>query len=287
MKITIVARGSKLSLKQCEIVIDALKSFFLDFNFEIKTIKSPGDIDQKTSLSNFNTQGIFVRNVEEALLSENADIAIHSAKDLPLKLADGTDICAVLPRGDCRDALVTLEEFEPAADDLFSVGTGSLRRIRELLSFYPLASFGDIRGNVDTRIQKLREGEFDAIMLAAAGLERLGFSKRDGLKIKRFSPDEFLPAPCQGIIAIQARKDSKVCELLKKIDDAKTHISFDTERYLLSLLDADCSMPIGVYSVADEQKITVRITSDGFNRAFGEDLLENRYKLIERLVRQL
>ncbi len=287
MKIKIAARGSSLSLKQCEMVKNALKSVFLDINFEQKTIVSAGDRDQKTSLSSFNTQGIFVKSVEEALLRGEADIAVHSAKDLPLKLADGAEICAVLPRGDCRDALVTLSDHEPTPNDLFSVGTGSLRRMRELSRLYPFASFGDIRGNIDTRIQKLRDKEFDGIILAAAGLERLGISENDGLRIKSFDPDEFLPAPCQGIIAIEAKSDSEACRLLRQIDDAKTHMILDTERYLLSLLDADCSKPIGVHTTINEDKIAMTITTDGFNRAFGEERIENRLKLVERLVGQL
>ncbi|MCI7804529.1 MAG: hydroxymethylbilane synthase [Oscillospiraceae bacterium] len=174
MKIKIGTRKSSLALAQTDMVIKSLHDVFPDIETEIVHITTKGDKILDKPLARIGGKGVFVSEIESALKSGEIDIAVHSAKDLPYKLAENLEISGVLKRGNYRDVLVTPAGKVPEKDSKFIVGTGSQRRRLNMQRIYPNAVFKEIRGNVDTRLRKLKSGEFDGIILAAAGLERLG-----------------------------------------------------------------------------------------------------------------
>ena len=197
-------RGSRLALAQTALVVDALRAAHPDARFEVREITTQGDRDTKP-LSEIGGQGVFTKAIEDALLRNEIDIAVHSMKDLPPRLTEGLTIAAVPKRGDPRDALVTkdgrkLADLTPGA----RIGTGSARRAVQLRAMRPDVECVDIRGNVDTRIRKVDEGEYDAIVVAMAGLERLGLTARAS---QIFSVEEMVPSPGQGALAVQVRTD--------------------------------------------------------------------------------
>jgi hydroxymethylbilane synthase len=287
MKIKIGTRKSKLAAAQTKMAAEALQSKFSDIKIEIVPIVTHGDRVLDKPLAQIGGKGVCVTEIEAALQSGDIDIAVHSAKDLPLKLSEEMEIPAVLPRGNHRDALVALSGKTPSEFDVFTVGTGSLRRMRNLSRSYPLAQYADLRGNVDTRISKLKSGEYDAVILAAAGLERLSLDENSGIEITQFESDRFLPAPCQGIVAVEARKGSEAAKLLEQIDDEKTRLCFETEREVLRLLDADCTMPVGAFAEVSGGRISLEVSADGIYFAGGSADISERFKLAERLVNSL
>lgn len=254
VKLKIGTRRSKLALVQTEMVISAIKAKFPDIDIETVYIVTKGDKILDKSLSVIGGKGVFIAEIEKALTSGEIDLAVHSAKDLPAELADGTVIGAVLHRGDARDVLVTRKNIPLKNNPV--IGTGSQRRKTQFLKIYPDAVFADIRGNVDTRLDKLADGLYDGIILAAAGLKRLGFENDERFDIRYFSTDEFIPSACQGIIAVQSRAN-EYNDILSLTDDYETHICFDTERKILRLENSDCSSPMGAYSFIDNGRIHI------------------------------
>lgn len=217
MTIKIGTRKSRLALAQTEMLIKTLKNRFPNVEIETVYISTTGDKTLDKPLAALGGKGVFIKELEMSLLSGETDVAVHSAKDLPTKIADGLEISAVLPRGSYGDVFVTRNNFE--IKDGFVIGTGSLRRKLFAEKIYPNAKFKDIRGNVDTRLKKLLNGEYDALVLAKAGLERLDLCNGEDYTVTPFDADEFLPAPCQGIVAIESRKNSEVSKMLAEISD--------------------------------------------------------------------
>lgn len=217
MTIKIGTRKSRLALAQTEMLIKTLKNRFPNVKIETVYISTTGDKTLDKPLTALGGKGVFIKELEMSLLSGETDVAVHSAKDLPTKIADGLEISAVLPRGSYGDVFVTRNAFE--IKDGFVIGTGSLRRKLFAEKIYPNAKFKDIRGNVDTRLKKLLNGEYDALVLAKAGLERLDLCNGEDYTVTPFDADEFLPAPCQGIVAIESRKNSEVSKMLAEISD--------------------------------------------------------------------
>lgn len=238
-------RGSKLALWQANHINNLLSASNSELEIEIQIIKTTGDAILNSPLSEIGGKGVFVKEIEEALLSKNIDIAVHSMKDVPTVLPAGLTIGAVVERHDPRDAFIsktglTLAELSEGS----RVGTGSLRRASQLLHHYPGIKIVPIRGNVDTRIRKLKEdGEFDAIVLAVAGLERMGLGEEITEVI---STDIMLPAPGQGIVAIECRgDDQETANVLRKINHTETEIAATSERAFLYRLAGDCNVPVG------------------------------------------
>lgn len=287
MKIKIGTRKSKLALAQTQMVADRISESFPETEIQIINISTTGDKILNKPLAAIGGKGVFVSEIENALISGDIDIAVHSAKDLPLCLANGLEISGVLKRGNYRDVLVTKSGVYIDNHSDFVVGTGSLRRRQNFKRLYPNATFKDIRGNVDTRLKKLENGEYDGIILAAAGLERLGFDTDKRFSLTYFDYKDFLPAPCQGIIAVESRKNDFVTPLINDINDINTFYSFETERYILKLLNADCGMPLGVYSVVKDDKITVAISNNEDSSVVGTDTIPNRFRLAKELVSKL
>lgn len=284
MNIKIGTRKSKLALAQTNMVVNEIKKYFPSINIEVVHFTTKGDKVLNKPLINIGGKGVFVTEIEDALLNKEIDLAVHSAKDLPLKLQDNLTISAVLKRGNYRDTLVTVKGKEIDFSREIIIGTGSNRRKLAFKNLYPNAAFKDIRGNVDTRLNKLYTGEYDGIILAMAGLERLDLLSDSRFTFTPFDYKEFVPAPCQGIIAIESRNND-LTEILSKINHKDTFYSFQTERHILNILNADCGMPLGAYSFVENNKINVVYTSDSKEIITKSDLIENRYSLAESVVR--
>ncbi len=203
-------RGSKLALTQTSWVRDQIQRRFPDAQLEIKIIKTTADRDQLMPLRSASLRGVFVKEIEEALIAGEIDLAVHSAKDMPTKLPDPLEISVIPEREDARDALLSAPEITLVRElpQGAVVGTGSIRRQAQVLALRPDLRVTDIRGNVDTRLERLRVGQYAAIILACAGLHRLGLSGRISA---RLDLSEMLPAPGQGALALETRKDDGGC----------------------------------------------------------------------------
>lgn len=284
MNIKIGTRKSKLALAQTNMVVNEIIKYFPSINIEVVHFTTKGDKVLNKPLINIGGKGVFVTEIEDALLNKEIDLAVHSAKDLPLKLQDNLTISSVLKRGNYRDTLVTVKGKEIDFSREIIIGTGSNRRKLAFKNLYPNATFKDIRGNVDTRLNKLYNGEYDGIILAMAGLERLDLLSESRFTFTSFDYKDFVPAPCQGIIAVESRNND-LTEILSKINHKDTFYSFQTERHILNILNADCGMPLGAYSFVENNKINVVYTSDSKKIITKSDLIENRFSLAESVVR--
>lgn len=244
-KIRIGTRGSKLALKQAALVQDALLQVYSSIMTELVILHTEGDRIQDSPLSAFSDKGVFASELEQGLLAGQIDLAVHSAKDLPMRLADGLTIAAVLPRADVRDVLAVPKggRVPGDGDQIFRLGTGSRRRQFLAGKVWENVVCKEIRGNVDTRLRKLREGGYDGIILAKAGLDRLGidFDREEAFAFYPLAPEVFLPAACQGILAVEAVEDSAAAGICKEISDAETALCYVVEREALAQMSADCS----------------------------------------------
>ena len=263
-------RGSALSRAQTELALDALHAAGLET--ETVIIRTEGDRDRTTSLRILGGRGVFVRAIETALLDGEIDLAAHSAKDIPSALQPGTALPAFLPRADVRDALVMPSERGwSGIDDLpegSRIGTGSRRRAAQLRSGRPDLDITDIRGNVDTRIRKLLDADYDAIILAVAGLVRLG--QPANVTVEPLPIDLMLPAPGQGAIALQSRSgDESLIAALAAVSHQPTELAVRAERAALAELGAGCTLPVAALGHVrlDEVVAAGRILSlDGTQR---------------------
>lgn len=258
-KLIIGARDSKLSLLQVDIVVKKIKAVYPNLDIEITGRKTKGDRLLQKPLVEFGGKGLFVAEFEEALLHYEIDLAIHSAKDLPNELAEGLDILAVTEREDARDVLVSLQE----TTKIKKVGTGSLRRSCQLEKLFPDMKCENIRGNVETRLEKMENGEYDAVILAAAGLKRLGLTENTAYRYRYFSTEEIIPAAGQGIIAVEGRKgDVEIQDILQAVQEENAYRCLMEERRILKEMNADCHSPIGIYTTISDGTFNTRIFKD-------------------------
>lgn len=243
MKLTIGTRGSRLALFQSDYIGGLLKEKH-PIGFEKKIIKTTGDKITDVPLAKVGGKGIFVKEIDDAVLDGRVDLAVHSMKDVPVDLPEGLEIAAVPKREETNDALISgyaLDELPKGA----VIGTSSLRRIAQMKNFRPDIVIKDLRGNVDTRIRKLHEGLYDAIIMAKAGLKRLGFEEH----VKETLPiDIFTPTVGQGAIAVVAREDSEPTDMLRSINHEPTMKRVIGERSLLRAVGGGCQIPLGVDS---------------------------------------
>ena len=246
-KITIGTRSSKLALWQANHIKEELLKNYPHFNIELKEIKTKGDHISDVALSKIGTKGLFTKEIEDALLNNAIDLAVHSLKDLPTKLPDGLKIGAVLKGEEPFDILISknkikFNDLKPGS----KIGTSSLRRIAQLRAIRPDLEYLDLRGNLDTRIRKLEEGQYDAIVVAYAGVKRLGFEDKI---TEHFNPKDILPAVGQGALAIEVREnDNETTELISVLNDEETFLISRTERKFLEKLQGGCQVPIGAYT---------------------------------------
>jgi hydroxymethylbilane synthase len=257
--LTIGSRGSQLALWQARHIASALEKLGVASRIEI--IKTTGDHLQTASLAQAGGKGLFTKEIEEALLAGSIDLAVHSLKDLPTETPHGLTIVAIPERDDPRDAMVGRKMSELPAGA--RVGTSSGRRAAQLLLLRPDLQIEPIRGNVDTRLRKLREGQYDAIMLAAAGLRRLGLAN----EIAETFPAELIcPAPGQGALAIQTRESDLAGEVCAALNHGPTREAVICERAALAALGGGCQLPIGVFAqmMADDLAVhAIVISPDG------------------------
>lgn len=254
--IVIGTRSSKLALWQADYVADCLRHRYPWLRVEKKLMTTKGDRILDAPLAKIGGKGLFTKELEEAMLEGGIDLAVHSLKDMPTEVPEGLVISAVTERLDSGDALVSrrygsLLELPMGAE----VGTSSLRRRAQLLHVRPDLRIRDLRGNVDTRLRKLEEEDFDAVILAVAGLKRLGFADRITEIISR---DVILPAVGQGALAIEARReDGEVRELLAFLNHRDTVNSAKAERAFLTRVEGGCQVPVGVYAEAEGEELLV------------------------------
>ena len=295
--LVIASRGSQLALWQARWVSAELTARGRECHIEI--IKTTGDKITDVPLAKVGTKGLFTKEIEEALLDGRADLAVHSLKDLPTELPEGLVLAAVPAREDPRDAIVgrRLSELPEGA----RVGTSSLRRSAQLRKLRPDLVVESVRGNLDTRLRKLDEGRYDAILLAAAGLNRLGWSDR----IAEILPPEVMcPAVGQGALAIETRPEGAGCEACIALDHTPTHAAITAERGVLGALGGGCQVPIGAHAVVKEGRLhligvvvspdgaeLIRAESNGpaaeaeaMGRAMGKELLDRGARAILEAV---
>jgi hydroxymethylbilane synthase len=285
--LTIGSRGSQLALWQARWIQARLQGFGVESRLEI--IHTTGDKITDVALSKVGTKGLFTKEIEEALLAGAIDLAVHSLKDMPTELPRGLTLAAIPEREDPRDALVGrgLRELAPQAH----VGTSSLRRAAQLRAIRPDLKIENIRGNLDTRLRKLDQGQYDAIVLASAGLRRLGWENRI---TELLDPDVMCPAVGQGALAVETRLDGGEAQVIaKRLEHPATRIAVTAERAVLATLGGGCQVPIGAHATVDDAAIQLRaiiVSPDGLQvirkqvhgpsadaaaigRQLGEDLL--------------
>ena len=255
-ELVIGTRRSKLALWQAEWVHARLRELEPELAVSLKRIKTTGDKILDTPLASIGGKGLFVKEIEEALLRGEIDLAVHSMKDVPTRLPAGLEILAIPEREDPRDVLITLnkvslERLVPGS----RIGTSSLRRQAQLLHYRPDLSIQILRGNLDTRLRKLEAGEYDGIILAAAGIKRLGWSDR---VTEYLSPDVSLPAIGQGALALEGRTDDGfVRAVVARLDHHPTRIAVTAERAFLERLEGGCQVPIAAHAAITNGTLTL------------------------------
>jgi hydroxymethylbilane synthase len=258
-RLIIGSRGSKLALWQAEWVRSRLSAIYPHLEVRIEVIKTSGDVLKDAPLSVIGGKGVFTREIEEALLDRSIDLAVHSLKDLPTLLPSGLTIAVIPEREDARDALVLRSDFslaEPSIRNLprgAIIGTSSLRRLAQLRHQRTDLEIKELRGNVDTRLRKLDAGDYDAVILASAGLRRLGFSERISAPV---STAEMLPAVSQGALGIETREaDALTREMLAPLDHEPTRLACMAERAMLRGLGGGCQLPIAAYATISGDRL--------------------------------
>jgi len=255
-EITIATRGSALALWQAEHIKKRLQDTYNGLKVELLVLKTKGDIILDVPLAKVGGKGLFVKEIEDALLSKKADIAVHSMKDVPMVLPQGLILGAIPEREVLSDMFLShkyqsLEDLPKGA----SLGTSSLRRQAQVLSLRPDLIITFLRGNVETRLRKMMEGQYDAIILASAGIKRLGLSAPYEMEL---APPKFLPAVGQGALGIEIREDSKeIAEFISFLNHEETRICVETERAFLSALDGGCQVPIAAIAKLNGTQITL------------------------------
>ena len=257
MKLVVGTRGSNLALVQTNWVVDQLKKENPGVEFEVKIIKTKGDLIKDLPLDKIGDKGLFVKEIEKSLLDGEIDMAVHSMKDMPSYLPEGLKFAHSPKREDPRDALIFKEGYK-SLDDLpqgARIGTGSKRRKYQLLKHRPDLEIVPIRGNIETRIKKIETEKLDGVVLAASGLRRAGLDD----KIDYYIPtDIMLPDPAQGILALEIREDDKETEkIIDSIKDDITKIQIDAERGFLIGVNGSCHIPMGAYCEIEGEKITL------------------------------
>jgi hydroxymethylbilane synthase len=298
-------RGSQLALWQANTVAARIAAAGGP-SCRIVVIKTSGDRLQDAPLSSVGGKRLFVKEIEDALLRNEIDLAVHSSKDMPAVLATGLAIAGVLPREDPLDAIVlpvmegtthqpsamtTIDDLVTALGQTPSIGTGSVRRIAQLTRLFPNARFTPIRGNLDTRLRKLDDGAHDALVLAAAGLRRLGFANRLSLALPAVA---CVPAPGQGIVAVEIRQgDTGVQDVVSRIDDPAAGAALTAERALVETLGGGCQTPVGALASPVDgdnlELVAVVVALDGSKavRATGQSPRKDAASLGRRVATQL
>ena len=262
MNFIVGARGSKLSLAQTNWIISELQKIDSSLSFEIKSITTKGDTDTRPLFA-MEQKGIFEKEIDRAVFEKEIDFAVHSLKDVPSKLDPDLTISCVPKREAINDVLITREGFDIKSVPSGSViGSSSLRRAVQVMRQRPDLVVKPVRGNIETRINKVTDGKFDGIVLAQAGITRLGTN----VKFSKLSLDDFPPSPGQGALAIVSRKDnSNTLEMLKKIEDYRSRMEIEAERALSESVDSGCRFPVGAFAVSNSNSLTLKVAVYSMN----------------------
>ena len=256
MNFVVGARGSKLSQAQTNWVISELQKIDSSLSFEFKTITTKGDTDTRPLFA-MEQKGIFEKEIDRAVFDKEVDFAVHSLKDVPSQLDENLIIACIPKREAINDVLITRDGFDIDSIPPNSViGSSSLRRAVQITRKRPDLNVKPVRGNIETRINKVVDGKFDGVVLAQAGITRLGTS----VKLSKLSLDDFPPSPGQGALAIVCREDdSKTLEILQQIEDPKSRKEIEAERALSDSVDSGCRFPVGAFAVSDSNSLTSKV----------------------------
>ena len=256
MNFTVGARGSKLSIAQTDWVISELQKTDSSLSFDIKPITTKGDTDTRPLFA-MEQKGIFEKEIDRAVFEKEVDFAVHSLKDVPSQLDPNLIISCIPKREAVNDVLITRDGFDIEEIPSGSViGSSSLRRAVQVTRKRPDVIVKPVRGNIETRIKKVEEGKFDGIVLAQAGITRLGTD----IKISKLSTNDFVPSPGQGALAIVSRKDnSSTLQMLKKIEDYRSRMEIEAERALSDSVDSGCRFPVGAVATSDANSLTLKV----------------------------
>ena len=283
----IATRNSTLALWQANYVKSLLLAKYNDLKCEVIPLTTQGDRDKTSSLKFMGGKGAFVKELELALIDRRADIAVHSMKDVPAVLPDELEIASITPRQNPCDAFISnkhrhLSEMPDGAN----IGSSSMRRLRQIGLLYPKLIFSDIRGNIETRLKKLDSGKYDAIVLAVAGIERLGLSQRI---CQIITEDECVPASGQGAIGIEIRKDlGEIKQLVAPLNDKDTFTCVSAERTVALELGASCDLPIGIFASVTGNNFSLKVfLSDSHGKKIIRESISGSYKNISEIIKQL
>jgi len=256
LNFTVGARGSKLSIAQTDWVISELQKTDSSLSFDIKPITTKGDTDTRPLFA-MEQKGIFEKEIDRAVFEKEVDFAVHSLKDVPSQLDPNLIISCIPKREAVNDVLITRDGFDIEEIPSGSViGSSSLRRAVQVTRKRPDVIVKPVRGNIETRIKKVEEGKFDGIVLAQAGITRLGTDT----KISKLPTNDFVPSPGQGALAIVSRKDnSSTLEMLKKIEDYRSRMEIEAERALSDSVDSGCRFPVGAVATSDANSLTLKV----------------------------
>ena len=256
MNFTVGARGSKLSIAQTDWVISELQKTDSSLSFDIKPITTKGDTDTRPLFA-MEQKGIFEKEIDRAVFEKEVDFAVHSLKDVPSQLDPNLIISCIPKREAVNDVLITRDGFDIEEIPSGSViGSSSLRRAVQVTRKRPDVIVKPVRGNIETRIKKVEEGKFDGIVLAQAGITRLGTDT----KISKLPTNDFVPSPGQGALAIVSRKDnSSTLQMLKKIEDYRSRMEIEAERALSDSVDSGCRFPVGAVATSDANSLTLKV----------------------------
>lgn len=289
--IRIATRGSMLALQQSRAIKEALEKLWPELRFELQVIRTTGDKITDVPLAKVGGKGLFVKEIEDALLDGSADLAVHSMKDVPADLPDGLEIAVIPEREDPRDAMI-IRGGETIADLCHGavIGTSSLRRGSQIRAMRADFEVRNLRGNLETRLRKLDEGQFDAIILAAAGLRRMGWQDRITMYM---NPAQFIPAVGQGSLGIEARSaDDEIHRLLAPLNHPETAVAVKAERSLLKELQGGCQVPIGCHArlagkIVELSAMVASLDGRQLFRASGAAPLEDAVGLGKRIAVEL
>ena len=288
--VRIGTRGSNLALVQTNLVIEEINRKQPELKCEIIIINTMGDKILDKPLLEFGGKGVFVTEFEEALINHEIDLAVHSAKDMPMELADGLEIVGVLKREDPRDVLISMKSVSIESMESAVIGTSSLRRKIQIEQLLDNVKCISLRGNVNTRLKKLSEGQYNGIILAAAGIKRLGLDNVAEYEYRYLDFDEMVPSGGQGIIAVEGRSGSVVGQIFNDISNKKAAMELEVERRALNLFGAGCHEPIGAFSEVEGNEVTIRIIKEVEGKIFretGKAKTLHRLELVEHLVEQM
>lgn len=284
----VATRGSLLARTQTEQTVEAIKKQNPESIFEITQFSTMGDQVTDKPLVSFGGTGVFVKELENALLENKADLAIHSLKDVPSNIPNGLELVCFPKRELTNDLFLTnnnVSIFDMPQG--FKCGTGSPRRIIQLMKLRPDAKFSDLRGNIDTRLRKLEENQYDAIILAAAGMNRLG---KTFPKSAILSVEDLLPAVGQGAIAIECRADDKrTIDAVRRINDEATEIAVKTERVFMAVIEGGCKFPLAAYATVSGNKVLLdvlagQLTTGKYLRRVEETTIDKASDMAKRMA---